>query len=243
MPGPAGTCSSPGDFATGGSLGRLVAVSESQRFPGSCACPRPAPRIEAPRREPGGLRVVGRSRPLEIHGPFTTQPPDRRYQPNDSRGLTGLPGGLRVVGRSRPLEIHGPFTTQPPNPRSPPNHLRHVARARGKPVPSRWTLAAGILPSARSWETSLPPSWLRSVSQRRLDWHGLTPREPEFLVSASWKTLQAPRFARSQSPFPYKPPGASRGDCGSLGLPCPPKPPPPERQNVRLSSAKTSRLS
>jgi len=189
VPGPAGTCSSPGDFATGGSLGRLVAVSESQRFPGSCACPRPAPRIEAPRREPGGLRVVG---------------------------------------RSRPLEIHGPFTTQPPNPRSPPNHLRHVARARGKPVPSRWTLAAGILPSARSWETSLPPSWLRSVSQRRLDWHGLTPREPEFLVSASWKTLQAPRFARSQSPFPYKPPGASRGDCGSLGDPGPRKPPQPE---------------
>ena len=65
VPGPAETCSNPGDFATGCPSGRSGLARESQRFPGFCACLRPTPPIEAPRREPGGRRAVGLSRPPE----------------------------------------------------------------------------------------------------------------------------------------------------------------------------------
>ncbi len=53
----------------------------------------------------------------------------------------------------------------------------------------------------------------------------------EILRRRGWKRVQAPRFARSQSPFPEKPPGASRGDCGPLGERRPRKPEQPFTAN------------
>jgi len=59
------------------------------------------------------------------------------------------------LGRPGLRKPGNPFTTLTPNPHSSPSTPEHLAQARGEPVPSRRTLASGILPSARSWETSL----------------------------------------------------------------------------------------
>jgi len=150
-----GTCSSPGDFATGGSLGRMGAACESQRFPGSCACPlsRPLPArtyrprtdaIEAPRREPAGRRAVGREMPPEARA-------TAHHQPAESAITNTKPPKTKKLfcgsGRARAI--------------SPDARCRH---------PALRSLDAGSL------SASLPS--LRQ--QRRLDWHGLTPREPGF---------------------------------------------------------------
>jgi hypothetical protein len=62
-------------------------------------------------------------------------------------------------------------------------------------VPSRRTLATGIH-ALRSLVGNLAtPSWLRSVSQRRLDWHGPTPREPAFRFRACCRNRSLPARA------------------------------------------------
>jgi len=52
-------------------------------------------------------------------------------------------------------------------------------RRSGLPVPSRRTFALGILPAAHSKETSLSPSWLRSVSYAVSIGTGNPSRPPE----------------------------------------------------------------
>ena len=80
---PAVACSPPGDFATGCPLGRQGVARESQRFPGGCACPRPAPhdreRVRAclPVRKPKRKRGEYARHPDPFHAttPGTTSPP------------------------------------------------------------------------------------------------------------------------------------------------------------------------
>jgi len=71
-------------------------------------------------------------------------------------------------------------------------------------VPSRRTLATGILPFASLGELLASPSWLRSVSQRRLDWGRFTSRRlgmgPCHLAGRSLRA-SCPPLARGKPRF------------------------------------------
>ena len=144
--------------------------------------PAPAHRSPPPRagRDGGPLGDPGPRQPMQF---LTANPPKtrpethkpRHFNPSASAGA----GGCHLAGRS-------------PQASCLPLDWLHLTPARGGPVPSRRTLAPGILPSARSMLASLSPSWLRLASTRRLDWHRPTPREPVVRGPAVFPRWPAP---------------------------------------------------
>jgi hypothetical protein len=108
----------------------IPATPASRRLPAT-RIPR-GRRIQAPRREPAGRRAVGREMPPEARATV-------HHQPAPNAITTERP----MVATQATWRDGGPLGGV------------HLAEARGGSVPSRRTLAAGIQPFARSWETSL----------------------------------------------------------------------------------------
>jgi len=99
----------------------------------------------------------------------------------------------------------------------------YLAPARGGPVPSRRTLAAGIH-ALRSLVGNLAsPSWLRSVSQRRLDWHGPTPREPVFCQVLELEKGTGTSLRSEPVPFSLEAPQREPGGRRAVGPSWPPE--------------------
>ena len=86
------TCSPPGDFATGCQLGRRGIACESQRFPGVCACHRPAPhdqervRTLPLVRKPQAREECGLRHRAALHHVYGLHPLSQRLR-------CGFPGG------------------------------------------------------------------------------------------------------------------------------------------------------
>jgi hypothetical protein len=175
--GRAETCSAPGDFATGCSLGPLQVACESQRFPGFCACLRPDPSvcgnpttaphrfIKAPRREP--VWTAGR---WAIPHPMTTErsPPTR---PIRGRAETcSAPGDFATGCSLGPLQVAcesqrfpgfcaclRPDPSVCGNPTTAPH--RFIKAPRREPV---WTAGRWAIPHPMTAERSPPPRPKRS---------------------------------------------------------------------------------
>jgi hypothetical protein len=171
----------------------------------------PPPPIEAPRREPGG--TAGRWAIPAPGSQCSSSPPTRpkRVPKRTNPGISTLPQAPGRAGAISPdARLRHPafrsigFTShqlgvgrchlagRSLQASCLPLDWLHLTPARGGPVPSRRTLAPGILPSARSMLASLSPSWLRLASTRRLDWHRPTPREPVVRGPAVFPRWPAP---------------------------------------------------
>jgi hypothetical protein len=83
-------------------------------------------------------------------------------------------------------------------PKLPPQYL---AEARGEPVPSRGRSHRPSMASRSLGELLASPSWLRSDFYAARLARAPPSRACYPRASSSWKRVQAPRFARSQSPL------------------------------------------
>ncbi len=165
-------------------IGEFAAAAEAGKTGQSCPA---TSRDCLPARQPGTPRTAaGRS---EWRGPEVPAGPSHRSPPARAGGTAGrwardVPGSPRSGSPPiRPIRDH---------------HCRSSGRARA--VSLGRSLQASCLPLARCWLVFGIPAFTSPATPAPR--HGLTPREPGFRTSSGWKTVQAPRFARSQSPFP-----------------------------------------
>ena len=112
------------------------------------------------------------------------------------------PGGRRAVGPSRSPEAQSTVHHHPAQSACTTNQSSGLHASSGRPRAISPD-ARFRHPAFRSLVANLAFAILASLGfPTPLDRHGLTPREPVFRGCSSWKRVQAPRFARSQSPFP-----------------------------------------
>ena len=241
-PGPAATCSAPGDFAAGCSLGypghhvRVAKIPRLLRVPPS----RPLP-IEAPRRKPGGLRAVGPSRSPGARA--NVSPPSALVGRQTRFGLASESSPTHASrGDCGPLGLPGPREPEPtchhprllsgdkpasglhPNP-----HLRTQAGGTAGrwafPVPGSPSQRVTTLGSCR--ETNPLRACIRILTYAR-EPGGLRAvgpsRPPEARANVSPPSALVGRQTRFGLAPESSPTHASRGDCGPLGLPGPRKP-------------------
>jgi len=123
--------SDPGDFATGCMSGRSRLAGESQRFPGSCACPRPDPSHKSPPARAGG--TAGRwakpvpgsplNRPTPARPKTLAQPNPHRDldRPTAGRWAKPVPGSPlpELTARSPARASFRPRRSAPPRQRTP----------------------------------------------------------------------------------------------------------------------------